>query len=61
MFCFVFLRLATLFYNFIYLFVVVLGLRCSGFSLVGAGGGYSLLTVPGLLIAVASLDVEHGL
>ena len=46
---------------FIYLFVVVLGLRCSGFSLVVVGGGYSPLTVPGLLIVVASLAVEHGL
>ena len=37
--------------------MVVLGLRCSGFSLVVVGGGYSPLTVSGLLIVVASLVV----
>ena len=31
------------------------------FSLVGASRGYSLLAVQGLLIAVASLVVGHGL
>ena len=30
-------------------------------SLVVASGGYSLVVVQGLLIAVASLAVEHGL
>ena len=30
-------------------------------SLVGASGGYSVIVVPGLLIAVASLVAEHGL
>ena len=32
-----------------------------GFSLVAASGGHSLAVVRGLLIAVASLDVERGL
>ena len=43
-------------YDFIYLFLLLveLGLRCrSGFSLVVASGGYSLVAVRGLLIAVA--------
>ena len=31
-----------------------------GLSLVPASGGYSLAVVRGLLIAVASLVVEHG-
>ena len=51
-----------LFYNFIYLFLTVLGLRCcEGFSLVVAGGGYSLLVMRGLFIAAASLVAEHEL
>ena len=33
---------------------------CAGFSLVAEGGGYSLVVVHGLLVAVVSL-VEHGL
>ena len=46
------------FYN---LFVAVLGLRCcTGFSLVGGSGGYSLVEVHRLLIAVASLAVDTG-
>ena len=32
-----------------------------GFSLVAANGGYYLVMVLGLLIAVASLVTEHGL
>ena len=37
------------------------GLLCSaGFSLVAASGGHSLLAVHRLLIATASLVVEHG-
>ena len=32
-----------------------------GFSLVAASGGYSLVARHGLLIAVASVIVEHGL
>ena len=34
---------------------------CPGFSLVAVSGGYSLVAVHGLLIAVASLVPEHGL
>ena len=34
---------------------------CVGFSLVVASGGYSLVTVHGLLNEGASLAVEHGL
>ena len=50
------------FYNFIYLFLAVLGLHCcSGFSLVLASGGYSLVAVHGFLIVVAFLVVEHKL
>ena len=50
------------FLSFVYLFLAVLGLHCSaGFSLVVASGGYSLVAVCGLLIAVASLIAEHGL
>ena len=42
---------ALLKYNFIYLFIFVLGLRCSvGFSLVVVSGGYSLVAVYRLLI-----------
>ena len=44
------------------LFLAVLGIRCfMGFSLVAASGDYSLAAVGGLLTAVASLLVEHGL
>ena len=40
----------------------MLGLHCfAGFSLVATSGGYPLVVVCGLLIAVASLVVEHGL
>ena len=40
----------------------MLGLCCSeGFYLVVANGGYSLVEVLGLLIAVASLVEERGL
>ena len=46
----------------IYLFLAVLGLRCcTGFSLVAVSGGYSLVAVLELLIAMASLAVGHGL
>ena len=51
----------TLFFknNFTYLFLAVLGLHCcEGFSLVTASGGYSLVVVPGLLVAMASLMAE---
>ena len=46
-------------YNFIYLFMVVLGLHCcSGFSLAAASGQYSLVVVCRLLTAAASLVAE---
>ena len=49
-------------YNFIYLFLGLLGLPCClGFFLVGVGGGYSLVMVLQLLMTVASLIVEHRL
>ena len=44
--------------NFTYSFIVVLCLRCTGFSLVVVNSGYSVVAVRGLLIAVASLVVE---
>ena len=48
------------FYNF-YLFLAVLVLRfCEGFSLAVVSGGYSLIVVHRLLVAVTSLVVEHG-
>ena len=48
--------------NVAYLFLTVLGLRCSmDFSLVAASGGYSPVAVCRLLVAVASLVVEHRL
>ena len=44
------------------LFLAVLGLCCcTGFSLVVVIGGYSLVAVHGLLIAVASLFAGHWL
>ena len=47
--------------NFTYLFLALLGLRCSGdFSLVAASRSYSLVAVGGLFTAVAFL-VEHRL
>ena len=51
-----------IFLNFLlFIFLAVLGLYCFvGFSLVAASGGYSLVGVHRLLIAVASL-AEHGL
>ena len=50
------------FYNIMCLFLAVLGLHwCMDFSLVAVSGGYSLVMVAGLLIAVASLIVERGL
>ena len=49
-------------YNFLYLFVAVLGLRCSaGFSLVAAIGVYSQALVLGFLTAAASLVVVRRL
>ena len=50
---------------FIYLFIfflAVLGLHCCrGFSLIAGSGSYSLVALFRLLIAMASLIVEHGL
>ena len=47
---------------FVYLFLAVLGLCCcTGFALVVARGGYSLVGVRGLLITVASPVSERGL
>ena len=53
--------LTSFFFNlFIYLFLVVLGLRgCVDFSLVSASRGYSLVVVHSLPIALASLVAEH--
>ena len=42
--------------------MAVLGLCCcAGFSLLAENGGFSLVAVHRLLIAVASLVAEHGL
>ena len=49
-------------YNFIYLFLAVLSLRCcADFSLVVASRDCSLVAVHGLLIEMASLAAEPGL
>ena len=46
----------------LFLFLAVLDLLCcSGFSLVAASGGDSLVVMRGLLIAVASLVAQHRL
>ena len=43
-------------------FLSVLGLHCcTGFSLVVVSGDYSLVAMCGLLTAVDSLVLEHGL
>ena len=50
------------FFNNSVLILAVLGLCCcAGFSPAAASGGYSLVEVRGLLTAVSSLAVEHGL
>ena len=50
------------FLNFIYLFLAVLGLRCCTRAFSSCGEQRLLfVAVRGLLIAVASLVVEHGL
>jgi len=51
------------FFKYSYLFILVLlGLHCcAGFSLFSESGGYSLLALLGLFIAMASLVVQHGL
>ena len=45
--------------NFTYSFMVVLCLRCTGFSLVVVNRGYSAVAMWGLLTAVAPLVVEQ--
>ena len=52
-----------IFYNkFIYLFLALLGLCCCTRDFSSCGEwGLLFVAVPGLLIAVASLVVEHGL
>ena len=46
--------------NFNYLFMLVLCLHCTGFSLFVVKSGYSVVVVRGLLTVVALLVVEHG-
>ena len=46
---------------FTFFFLAVLCSPCVGFTLVAESGGYSLVEVHKLLIAVASLLVEHAL
>ena len=54
--------ISDLFNLFVHLFLAVLGLNCCvGFSLVAASRDCSLAVVCGLLVAVASLVVEHKL
>ena len=49
--------------NFLFIYIIMIGLGlccCTGFSLVAASGGYSVIAVGGLLIVVASVVAEHG-
>ena len=46
--------------NFTYSFLLVLCLRCTGFSLVVVNSGYCVVVVRGLLTMVALLVVEQG-
>ena len=46
--------------NFTYSFMLVLCLRCTGFSLGVVNSGYSVVVVRGLLSVVALLVVEQG-
>ena len=51
-----------IFFNFIYLFLAVLGLRCCARAFSSCGEqGLLFVVVRRLLIAVASLVAEHGL
>ena len=52
----------TTFYrnNFNYTFMIILCLRCTGFSLVGVNSDYSVVAEWGLLTAVSLLVVEQG-
>jgi len=55
-------QLFIYFYNLMYLFLALLGLRyCSGLSLAVASRGYPLAVALGLLSVVSSADVEHRL
>ena len=49
------------YFKILFTFGCTASLFCAGLSLVVAIGGYSLLAEHGFLIAVTSLDVEHGL
>ena len=52
----------NLFYLFIYLFMAALGLRCCAQAFSSCGErGLLFVAVLGLLLAVASFVVEHGL
>ena len=46
--------------NFTFSFMLILCLRCTGFSLVVVKSGYSVVAVWGLLTAVSPLVVEQG-
>ena len=46
--------------NFTYLFMLLLCLRCTGFSLVVVNSGYYVVVVRGLLTALAIFVVEQG-
>ena len=46
--------------NFTFLFMFVLCLRCTGFSLVVVNSGYYVVVVRGLLTVLAILVVEQG-
>ena len=47
-------------YNFIYFWLCWVFVDVQAFPLVAASGGYSLIVVHGLLIAMASVFAEHG-
>ena len=55
------IRKASLCVYLIYFWLHWIFVAACGLSLVAVSGGYSLVAVLGLLIAVASLVVEHGL
>ena len=57
----------TLFFSFLFFFLILIYfwlcwvfIAVHGLSLVAMGGGYSLIAVHVLLIAVTSLVAEHG-
>ena len=55
-------KIGTFFKKFIYLFLAVLGIRCCAQASSSCGEwGLLFVEVCGLLTAVASLVVEHGL